>query len=121
MAGGINPFVYVLNDPVNLIDPLGLLGNPFSNYPSFSSGFPNSNVAAIADIAVGGIEAGAAVVTGTATVITAIAGPEAWLISVPLGGFTAVTAVDAYGRITGGIKVLLWNSKQKPKEEKPCP
>jgi len=24
LAGGINPFVYVLNDPVNWVDPLGL-------------------------------------------------------------------------------------------------
>ena len=120
-GGDTDLYGYVLNDPVNLIDPWGLFSNPFANWPSFSSGFPDSNVAAIADIIIGGGEAAAAVTMGVVAVVTTAAGPEFWILSVPLGGLTAITAVDAYGRITGGIEVLTWNAMQKTKEKAPCP
>ncbi len=38
MAGGINPFVYVLNDPVNKIDPLGLFGFAFDGGGGYGQG-----------------------------------------------------------------------------------
>jgi RHS repeat-associated protein len=37
LAGGINPYVYVQNDPVNAVDPFGLERVPFRTLPIWSS------------------------------------------------------------------------------------
>jgi RHS repeat-associated protein len=63
--GGINLYIYVLNNPVNLVDIFGLESmvdpysqagsNPFPTLPTFTEAFPNSTIVApFADIIVGG-------------------------------------------------------------------
>ena len=97
---------YVLNNPVNRVDPHGLFWNPFGNLPSISDAFPNSQtIAPIADIAIGGIEAGISVVAGIGGAIL-LTQPELWPIAAPLLPVSIETGIDAYGRIMSGIENL---------------
>ncbi|MEW5949769.1 MAG: hypothetical protein AB1711_10230 [Thermodesulfobacteriota bacterium] len=81
--------------------------NPFPNLPSFSEAFPESDfIAPVADMIVGGIEAGAAITFGIAGGVTFIAGPEFWPISVPALMTGVSSGWDAYGRIRTGIQRL---------------
>lgn len=47
LAGGINPFIYVLNDPVNLVDPMGLLVLGFGGGASAGLGVAADGTAAV--------------------------------------------------------------------------
>jgi len=47
LAGGINPFVYVLNDPVNLVDPEGLLVLGFGGGASGGFGVAGDGTVAV--------------------------------------------------------------------------
>jgi len=103
----INPYPYCSNNPINRRDPLGLFDNPLPNLPSFSDAFPNSNFAApVADIVIGGIEAGAAATAGVAAGVSLLAGPEFWWITLPAAPFSLEAGIDAVDRIKGGIERL---------------
>jgi RHS repeat-associated protein len=108
---------YCLNDGVNLVDPFGLesslaqttqaWSNPFPDLPSFSEAFPESLfIAPAADIIVGGLEAGVALVAGVTAAITFVAGPEFWWLTVPTAPLAIESGWDAYGRIKTGIQSL---------------
>ena len=106
-GGDTDLYGYVLNDPINRTDPFGLLDNPFANLPSFTEAYPNSEFAApTADIIVGSIEAGAAIVSGVAAGISLIAGPEFWWITIPTAPFSIEAGWDAYGRVMTAIERL---------------
>jgi hypothetical protein len=98
---------HVGGNPLNAIDPLGLLDNPFPRLPSFSDAFPCSDtVAPVADIIVGGIEGGFAVVLGTASVVSIAAGPGMWWVPILYGGIAVDTGWDSYNRLKSAINRL---------------
>jgi RHS repeat-associated protein len=117
--GNLNPqiqnvFTYVKNNPVNWVDPYGLTGNPFPKLPSFVDAFPNSIfVAPVADIIVGGVEAGVSVAAGVAAGVSFIIGPEFWWITLPTAPLSLEAGWDAYSRISGAMEKL--------GEGSPCP
>jgi RHS repeat-associated protein len=98
---------YCLKNPINFIDPLGLIDNPLPTLPSFTEMYPNSDfVAPTADIIAGGIEAGAALTAGVAAGVSFIAGPEFWWITLQAAPFSIEAGWDAVNRIITGIDRL---------------
>ncbi|KPJ75573.1 MAG: hypothetical protein AMJ54_14645 [Deltaproteobacteria bacterium SG8_13] len=116
-GGSFDLYGYTLCNPINLIDPTGFApfttkrdkawSNPLPKIPSFTDISPGSDFAApVADIVVGGIEAGGALAAGIAAGISFIAGPEFWWITVPAAGASIEAAFDAYMRIYSAVQRL---------------
>jgi RHS repeat-associated protein len=111
-GGSTDLYGYCLNDPVNIVDPLGLKDenpnaawtNLFPGLPTWSEAFPESDyVAPIVDITVGGLEAGAAVACGITTGVSFLAGPEFWWLTVVTAPAAVQSGWDAVYRINTGI------------------
>ena len=98
-GGNTDLYGYVLNDPVNLIDPIGL-ENPFPHLPTITEAFPMSNfVAPVVDIIVGGIEAGFAISYGTAGILS-LTQPELWPAAALLIPTSVAAGIDSYFRLS---------------------
>lgn len=118
----VDLYGYCLNDPVNVIDPLGLFYNQLPKLPPFTNIFPNSMfVAPTLDIISGGIEAGFAITGMTASVVGLLAGPEAWWIPVILGGGSIEAGWDAFSRINAAVERFQETQQEKVKQKTPCP
>jgi RHS repeat-associated protein len=116
--GGLNPYTYVGNNPVNWVDPLGLQAESHSlgtellkaafehpPIPSFTHLFPESKVFwPTVDIIIGGIEGGFAIGGIGASVGATLAGPEFWLVPIVLGPISIRLGIDAINRISDAIK-----------------
>lgn len=94
-GGDVDLYGYVVNNPINWIDPLGLFDNPLPQLPSFTEAYPNSAfVAPTVDIILGGIEGGFAIAGIGASVRGYLAGPETWWIPISC---TEAQALRLYG------------------------
>jgi hypothetical protein len=105
------PLSQIKNNQDYRIDFYKSSSNPFPNLPSFVDAFPNSNIVApVADIIVGGMEAGVSTAAGVAAGVSFLAGPEFWWITVPAAPTSIEAGVDAYSRISGAMERLGENS-----------
>jgi RHS repeat-associated protein len=115
-AGGQgNLYQYVQNNPINWKDPSGLISNSLPSLPGLTDRFPESRTAAISDVILGGVEVGGAVVVGIASVVSYLAGPEFWPISVAGTGASIEAGWDGVNRINSGVSKLddLRDTKKK--------
>jgi RHS repeat-associated protein len=98
-GGDTDLYGYVLNDPVNSIDPTGLQ-NPFPHLPTITEAFPMSNfVAPVVDIIIGGLEAGFAISYGIAGILS-LTQPELWPAAALLIPTSVAAGIDAYFRLS---------------------
>ncbi|MHB8788940.1 MAG: RHS repeat-associated core domain-containing protein [Desulfobulbaceae bacterium] len=109
LAGGdVNFNRYVLNDPVNWIDPEGLR----LKVPGLTTVFPNSTfVAPVGQIIVGSNELGLGIVSGITGGVFLALGPETWLAAQPFLMASPALVFDGINRIKDGIEAL---------EDRPC-
>ena len=105
-GGDVNVSAYVGGNPISKIDPMGLMDNFLPQIPGFSDRFPDSRVAAVADIVSGGIELGGAIAAGTASLISYSAGPEFWPVSILASGASLEAGWDGVNRIYSGVTKL---------------
>lgn len=106
VAGDVNLYRMVQNNPVNWKDPSGLISNSLPSLPGLTDRFPESRTAAISDVILGGVEVGGAVVVGVASVVSYLAGPEFWPISVAGTGASIEAGWDGVSRISSGVSKL---------------
>ena len=98
-GGDTDLYGYVLNDPVNNLDPLGLK-NPLPHLPTITEAFPMSNfVAPVVDVIIGGIEGGFAISYGVAGILS-LTQPESWPLAAILIPTSVATGIDAYFRLS---------------------